>query len=350
MTGSAELLMFQAFDKDGDGLITEAELAAIFCQNGAMAAEDAAREARRIMMHFDVNQDGGLQKAEFAAWWQERTGVVLGSTLAELSFQDFNAFDKDGDGSITEEELAAVLSRGGAMTVDEAAREAARIMATFDINNDGRLQMDEFVRWWQERTGVLLGSDAWAQKDPQQDWLQVLLCLVDLDMAALKQHISHLDEELLSTKLSRNLVAHHTTFLFGEQAFPTRALREVLGGVFRFENEAGRHAAAVASPSSHHRRQTSAVRPAPSDHRRQTTAVRPPPSDHRRRTTDVTPQLTADVTARRRPSEQKPLPWQQKPPLRPASRRDLGEPKLALSRQATYPLPSGGASPNRPLA
>ena len=81
---------------------------------------------------------------------------------------EFNIFDKDGDGSITEGELVAVFRRGGT-SEEDARKEASQIMRHFDVNRDGQLQIEEFARWWEERTGASLSQDT-----TKQDWLHML--------------------------------------------------------------------------------------------------------------------------------------------------------------------------------
>ena len=56
----------------------------------------------------------------------------------------FAAFDADGSGRLSAEELVGVLTRpGGGKPVDEA--EARAFVAKHDRNGDGELDLDEFV-------------------------------------------------------------------------------------------------------------------------------------------------------------------------------------------------------------
>ena len=79
---------------------------------------------------------------------------------------EFNVLDKDGDGSLSEAELVALYRRGG-MSEEAAAKEANSVMRHFDVNRDGRLQMEEFARWWEERQGS-------TSNEQGQNWLQLL--------------------------------------------------------------------------------------------------------------------------------------------------------------------------------
>ena len=56
----------------------------------------------------------------------------------------FEAFDQDGSGAVTAEELMAILERpgGGAPLAKESAQA---IVNAFDKNADGKLQYEEFT-------------------------------------------------------------------------------------------------------------------------------------------------------------------------------------------------------------
>ena len=56
----------------------------------------------------------------------------------------FDVFDVDKSGSLSAEELRAVLTRpGGGQAMSE--EDAAKLLKEFDINGDGVLDVDEFV-------------------------------------------------------------------------------------------------------------------------------------------------------------------------------------------------------------
>ena len=59
----------------------------------------------------------------------------------------FDVFDSDKSGSLSVEELRAVLMRPGgghAMTIEQVQA----IIDEFDTNKDGELQFEEFSAWW----------------------------------------------------------------------------------------------------------------------------------------------------------------------------------------------------------
>ena len=66
----------------------------------------------------------------------------------------FKLFDKSGDGKLTKEELAAILSRpipGKGITMTED--EIEELISKFDTNNDGELSIDEFATAWSKDDG-----------------------------------------------------------------------------------------------------------------------------------------------------------------------------------------------------
>ena len=73
-----------------------------------------------------------------------------GESARMTTRQAFNVFDKDGSGSLSVDELRAVLSRpgGGAALTDE---EISAIIAEFDANGDGEIQYEEFVTMWEPK-------------------------------------------------------------------------------------------------------------------------------------------------------------------------------------------------------
>jgi hypothetical protein len=104
--------MFQAFDTDGDGRLTQAEIDAKVDGEYASADKDG---------------QGGVTLQEFEPWfWAQHR---------EMMVRAFQRFDSDGDGSITKEEVTDVtggivrrMDRNGdeALTPDDRGRRGDR--------------------------------------------------------------------------------------------------------------------------------------------------------------------------------------------------------------------------------
>lgn len=56
----------------------------------------------------------------------------------------FSSFDTDGDGAITTAELGMALR---AIDEDDAEEVLAAIVETYDLDHNGGINFDEFLRW-----------------------------------------------------------------------------------------------------------------------------------------------------------------------------------------------------------
>jgi Ca2+-binding EF-hand superfamily protein len=105
--------MFETFDTNGDGSLTQAEI-------------DEARAAQ--LAKFDRDGSGGLSLAEYEALWLE----AMRSRMVDR-FQDF---DDDGDGIVTK---------------DEYSKPFARMVRFADMNDDGAISKDDMMRHHKRR-------------------------------------------------------------------------------------------------------------------------------------------------------------------------------------------------------
>ncbi|CAJ1334039.1 unnamed protein product [Effrenium voratum] len=64
---------------------------------------------------------------------------------AEEVIQSFKKFDQDGNGLISRDEMTYVLKALKSDKFDEASVD--QLMAKADTNGDGKLQIEEFVKW-----------------------------------------------------------------------------------------------------------------------------------------------------------------------------------------------------------
>ena len=71
-----------------------------------------------------------------------------------VSIEDaFKVFDKDGSGSLSTDELHAVLTRPGG-GVPLTREEVEELIREFDVNQDGELQYEEFAALWASSQGI----------------------------------------------------------------------------------------------------------------------------------------------------------------------------------------------------
>ncbi|KAG0229927.1 hypothetical protein BGX31_006031 [Mortierella sp. GBA43] len=139
---------FAALDLDKDGSITEAE----FIQGIKNMGQDPNDfDVQGFFRKADKNKDGKINYTEFLNAYEELgLGKAYSVTAepAEMSKQQmdacFKAFDLDGNGYITEQELTNVLTRqsGGAAPPKELIKQ---MMKSADKNGDNKIDRQEFA-------------------------------------------------------------------------------------------------------------------------------------------------------------------------------------------------------------
>jgi len=137
---------FHRMDLNGDGKLTLSELQKAFSTisgaNRGMADIDA-------MFHqIDVDNSGEIGYTEFLA------AMIEGKTYndEESCWEAFRIFDRDGDGSITIDELQAMLKDNAEVADKMGSRteEVAQLFREADANNDGVITFDEFFAMMQK--------------------------------------------------------------------------------------------------------------------------------------------------------------------------------------------------------
>merc|ERR1719350_2289965 len=126
--------MFKILDKNGDGLISQEEMR-------SCGSRFNATEIEAIFAIGDTNNDGEIDISEFVAVMCPAASTVVGrlsksyKNLEEIK-QGFKKLDRDGDGNISKKEMASAgLSE----------QEVVAIFALGDSNNDGEIDIDEFI-------------------------------------------------------------------------------------------------------------------------------------------------------------------------------------------------------------
>lgn len=125
---------FKAFDKNNDGYLTQDELVEGYTK--VYGAKDAETMAKKIMQEVDTNKSGKVDYTEFVVAAMNKQTLNSKEKLEKA----FEAFDQDGNGFITVEELKKVLDEKSQVSDDAWTQ----IIREVDANGDGKISLKEF--------------------------------------------------------------------------------------------------------------------------------------------------------------------------------------------------------------
>lgn len=133
--------LFTRFDMDGDGSLTQLELAALLRSLGLRPTGD---DARALLAGMDADGNGAVEFEELAS---AIAPLLLSPSAAGLVDRDqllevFRAFDRDGNGYISAAELARSMARIGQPLTFQ---ELTATMREADADGDGVISFQEFA-------------------------------------------------------------------------------------------------------------------------------------------------------------------------------------------------------------
>ncbi|MFS7908370.1 putative protein kinase CAMK-CDPK family [Helianthus anomalus] len=135
--------MFKMIDTDNSGNITFEELKIGLKNFGANLEE---YEIHDLMQAADINNNGIIDYEEFVAATLHLNKVYKEDSI----YAAFSYFDKDGSGFITVNEIQQSCKELG---IDES--QIDDIIKEADLNNDGRIDYNEFVAMMQKESAVV---------------------------------------------------------------------------------------------------------------------------------------------------------------------------------------------------
>ncbi|XP_028312680.1 calmodulin-like protein 1 [Gouania willdenowi] len=128
--------LFHAYDVDHSGSIEKQEFS-IICKELRVSPQ----EAEKIFNRLDVDRDGTVTLEEFIKGFR-------GQNSEEIEDQDqdqlralFHAYDMDHSGTIERNEFFIICKE-----LRVPSREAEKIFNQLDVDNDGTVTLEEFIR------------------------------------------------------------------------------------------------------------------------------------------------------------------------------------------------------------
>lgn len=129
--------VFEMFDRNGDGRITQKELNDSLESMGIFIPDS---ELTQMIEKIDVNHDGCVDIDEFGALYQN----IMDERDEEADMKEaFNVFDQNGDGFITVDELKSVMASLG-LKQGRSAEDCKSMIMKVDVDGDGRVNFTEF--------------------------------------------------------------------------------------------------------------------------------------------------------------------------------------------------------------
>ncbi len=134
--------MFQSLDKNGDGVLTKEEIYDGYKE--ALGDMEAKKEVDRIFAEVDIDGSGTIDYNEFVMAATNRQKLLNKEKLEAT----FKVFDKDGSGSISADEIRAVLcaKNDNKKAIDDLIKE-------IDQNGDGEISLSEFKEMMKKLLG-----------------------------------------------------------------------------------------------------------------------------------------------------------------------------------------------------
>jgi len=125
--------IFRAMDVDCDGKLSREEIKHSW--NEYFGQDLSKAELETIFEQVDSDESGEIDYSEFVMGTMNAKSLVSEKRLEAA----FRAFDRDGNGQISPEEVRLIL--GGSIVDDKAV---AKIIAQVDADGDGQVNFSEF--------------------------------------------------------------------------------------------------------------------------------------------------------------------------------------------------------------
>ncbi|XP_053382127.1 calmodulin-beta-like isoform X2 [Mercenaria mercenaria] len=141
--------LFRLFDTNNDRSISAQELGKAMRFLGMSPTQ---QEVSYAMTTLDVNGNGRIEFQEFYSFMQAEMSKISDGDYTnkeEVIRSAFRTFDKDGNGFIEAKELRIAMKKLGESLTD---KELEDMMKQADVDGDGKINYEEFVKMWCEAT------------------------------------------------------------------------------------------------------------------------------------------------------------------------------------------------------
>ncbi|XP_010673321.2 probable calcium-binding protein CML15 [Beta vulgaris subsp. vulgaris] len=143
--------IFERFDMDSDGSLTQLELAALLRSLGVKHTGD---QIYALLTNMDSNGNGYIEFDELTRALLPELNQHDILINQEQLLEVFRSFDRDGNGYITAAELAGSMAKmGHPLTY----KELAEMMKEADTNGDGVISFNEFASIMGKSAAELFG-------------------------------------------------------------------------------------------------------------------------------------------------------------------------------------------------
>ena len=136
---------FLNLDADGDGKISTKELADVL-KSMRVKLKISDTDIKRVLKEIDRDQNGIIELKEYFKYMSNKTNhdIVCRALFHRSKMRkEFQKFDKDDNGFITEDELVEVIrARTG---VELSHYQINEMLKESDANSDGKINYEEFV-------------------------------------------------------------------------------------------------------------------------------------------------------------------------------------------------------------
>merc|ERR1740129_1029829 len=137
-------MAFKQFDSDGNGSIDKEELTSALRSSGGNFTQ---QDIDALFAAGDCDGNGEIDYEEFIALMCPSASDIVEKFRSKYkSLNDvkaaFKRFDRDGDGALTKDELAAAMKSSGESYSDV---EVDAIFSLGDVDGDGEITLEEFI-------------------------------------------------------------------------------------------------------------------------------------------------------------------------------------------------------------